>query len=56
MDLIQLIELFVDWKAASERHNTGNILKSIEINTNRYNLSPQLQKVFANTAKTLEGK
>lgn len=51
MNLIDLIEMFVDWKAASERHNDGNINKSIEINADRFKLSPQLVKILENTAK-----
>ncbi len=53
MTLLDLIEMFVDWKAASERHNNGNIRKSIEINGKRFNMSPQLINIFENTAKEL---
>jgi hypothetical protein len=53
MDLFDVIEMFFDWKAASERHNDGNIYKSIEINTKRFNLSEQLATIFKNTAKKL---
>jgi hypothetical protein len=53
MTLLDLIEMFVDWKAASERHNDGNILKSIEINGQRFEMSPQLIKIFENTAVEL---
>lgn len=52
-DLFDLIEMFFDWKAASERHNDGNILKSIEINTKRFNLSEQIVSILTNTAKRL---
>lgn len=55
MTLIDLVEMLVDWKAASERHNDGNILKSIEINGNRFDLSPQLIRILENTAKTSFG-
>ncbi len=41
MNLIDVLEMLCDWKAASERHNNGNIRKSIEINANRFGLSPQ---------------
>ena len=51
MTLLDLIEMFCDWKAASERHHTGNILKSIEINADRFGISPQLVRIFENTAK-----
>lgn len=53
MNLIDLLEMISDWKAASERHNDGNIRKSIEINANRYNISPQLTKILENTADFL---
>lgn len=51
MNLVDLIEMLVDWKAASERHNDGNILKSIEKNADRFRMSPQLVRIFENTAK-----
>lgn len=54
MNLIDLLEMFCDWKAASERHNNGNIKKSIEVNGNRFNLSPQLIRIFENTIDILE--
>lgn len=53
MNLIDLFEMICDWKAASERHNDGNIRKSIEHNANRFNMSPQLVKIFENTANLL---
>lgn len=55
MNLIDLVEMLCDWKAASERHNDGNIRKSIEINADRFRMSPQLVKVFENTADLLFG-
>lgn len=54
MSLIDLIEMFVDWKAASERHNDGNIKKSIEINGKRFEMSPQLIRIFENTVKIFD--
>lgn len=53
MTLLDLIEMLTDWKAASERHNDGNILKSIELNGQRFEMSPQLIRIFENTAKEL---
>lgn len=55
MDLLDIVEMFFDWKAAGERHNDGNIFKSIEHNTTRFNLSPQLASIFKNTARNLWG-
>ena len=54
MSLLDLIEMFCDWKAASERHDDGDILKSIEINKDRFNMSPQLVSIFKNTVKETE--
>lgn len=53
MDLFDLIEMFCDWKAAGERHNNGNIYKSIEHNTGRFALSEQVKSILTNTAKKL---
>jgi hypothetical protein len=53
MTLIDLLEMFCDWKAASERHNDGNIKKSIEINSSRFDMNHQLVKIFENTAKEM---
>ena len=53
MTLLDLIEMICDWKASSERHNDGNIRKSIEINGKRFEMSPQLIKIFENTADFL---
>lgn len=54
MDLVDLIEMFCDWKAATERHNDGSLEKSIGINAKRFNISPQLERIFHNT-RTLMG-
>jgi hypothetical protein len=50
MDLYDIIEMFLDWKAATERHADGDILKSIEINKGRFKMSEQLYEIFLNTA------
>jgi hypothetical protein len=55
MTLVDVLEMLADWKAASERHNNGNILKSIEINGARFDLSPQLVRILENTAKMYLG-
>jgi len=52
-DLFDLIEMFLDWKAATERHADGNIMKSIEINKIRFGLSDQICEIMKNTANTL---
>lgn len=54
MDLIQLLEMFCDWKASTLRHHDGNLRKSIVINTDRYGLSPQLVRILENTATVFD--
>ena len=51
MDFVDLIEMFCDWKAASMRHNSGNIRKSIELNKKRFKINKQLVKIFENSIK-----
>lgn len=54
MTLIDVLEMFCDWKAATLRHDNGNILKSIEINAKRFKIDPQLVKILQNTAELFE--
>ena len=51
MNLVDLVEMFCDWKASSMRHNDGNLLKSIDVNASRFNMTSQLKQIFINTAK-----
>jgi Family of unknown function (DUF5662) len=53
MNLYDLLEMFLDWKAATERHANGDIFKSIEINKERFSISQQLCDIFKNTAEKL---
>lgn len=54
MNLVDLIEMFCDWKAATMRHNDGNLRKSIEHNSARFNINPQLVRIFENTVELFE--
>lgn len=54
MTLIDIIEMFCDWKASTLRHNDGNLLKSIEINAERFNMDEQLKQILMNTARMLD--
>ena len=54
MDLFDLIEMFFDWKAASERQNDGNILVSVQKNKEKYGMSDQLLRIFENTTITCD--
>lgn len=54
MNLIDLVEMLADWKAASERQQNGNLLTSIEVNAARFKMTDQLKQILLNTAKTLD--
>lgn len=53
MSLMDLVEMLCDWKAASERHDDGNLQDSLEINKKRFNIPEPLQKILENTAREL---
>lgn len=53
MNLIDLIELICDWKAASERHADGDIYRSLKINKERFGISDQLAQILTNTVNFL---
>lgn len=54
MNLIDILEMFCDWKASSMRHNDGNLLKSIEIQQEKLGFSDDLRLVLENTAKLFD--
>lgn len=54
MNLLDVLEMLTDWKASSMRHNDGNLLKSIEINTKRFKMTKQLVDILKNTAKLFD--
>ena len=54
MTLIDLIEALADWRAASERHADGCVMKSIDINTERFGLnSVDFPRILRNTVKAM---
>lgn len=54
MNLLDLIEMFCDWKAASSRQNNGNIRKSLEVNAERFQVAEQLLSIFENTVEFID--
>ena len=54
MNLVDIMEMLCDWKAAGERQRDGNLLKSIELNAQRFGYDDQLKQIFVNTAKMLD--
>ena len=53
MTLLDLVEMLADWKAATQRHADGDILKSLEINKKRFGMSDQLAEIFENTVREM---
>lgn len=51
MDLVDIVEMLCDWKAATMRHNDGNLLRSMEINQKRFNIDGQLYDIMMNTVE-----
>jgi hypothetical protein len=55
MNLIDVLEMLCDWKAATLRTKNGDIRRSIEIQQERFGLSDQLVRLMENTIPLLEG-
>ena len=55
MNLLDLVEMMCDWKASTERHEDGDIYRSIEINQSRFGYSDDLKSILKNTADFLLG-
>jgi hypothetical protein len=54
MNLLDVFEMLCDWKAATLRHNDGDIKKSIEINSKRFKIPAKLSKIMQNTVPILD--
>ena len=50
MSLISMMEMLCDWKAATERHHDGCLMRSIEINAKRFNIPEGIVCLLKNTA------
>jgi hypothetical protein len=53
MTLLDIVEMIVDWKAASERHEDGDIRESINKNQDRFGYSDELAGLLRRTADQL---
>ena len=53
MSLVDLIEMLADWKAATERHDDGNIKKSLVFNAERFSINHDLARIMWNTVMEL---
>lgn len=53
MTLMDLCEMLADWYAASQRHDDGDLARSLGVNQERFKIEPQLQAVLDNTVRHL---
>lgn len=51
MTLVDLVEMLADWRAASERHDDGSLVRSLAIQQERFAISEQLAAILRNTAE-----
>jgi hypothetical protein len=56
MNLVDLLEMIVDWNAATQNHPKvpGDLMTSLHIATEKYKISPQLARILYNTAIDFE--
>ncbi len=53
MDLMQLVEMLADWKAATLRHDDGSLARSIEQNAERFGYGEEIKRLLRLTARRL---
>ncbi|MBW4512194.1 MAG: hypothetical protein KME64_37730 [Scytonematopsis contorta HA4267-MV1] len=54
MNLFDVLEMVIDWVAATKYRADSDISKSIEINRERFGISPQLEEIIRNTVPWIE--
>lgn len=54
MNLLDIVEMFCDWYAATKRHHDGNLRKSIKTNADRFKMSPQLVSILDNSVELFD--
>lgn len=53
MNLLDVVEMLADWKAATLRHSDGDLARSIEVNAERFGYGPEVAALLATTAHDL---
>lgn len=51
MNLIDLLEMMCDWRAAAMRHANGDMAESLKQGKKRFKIEPQLAQILDNTAR-----
>lgn len=50
MSLLDVVEMYFDWKAACRRHRGGDIEESVLVNRDRFEFSDELASILTNEA------
>lgn len=50
MTMFQLIEMIIDWYAATKKHNDGDIYQSIQHNKKQYDIEPEIVDLLTSVA------
>ena len=53
MNLLDLVEMLADWKAATLRHADGDLMRSIEQNAQRFGYGEEIARLLRTTARDL---
>lgn len=56
MNLFDLLEMLVDWKAATERHADGSMENSLDMNVGRFHISHEMYHILKNTIEYMSKK
>lgn len=54
MNILDVVEMLCDWASSCKRNKNGNLRKSIEVNGDRFGMSPQLVKILENSVPLVE--
>jgi len=54
MNLFQVTEMLCDWLAAVQRHDDGDIQRSIDINAERFGYGDEIKRLLRNTVEVLD--
>jgi hypothetical protein len=53
MNLLQMVEMLCDWKAATLRHTDGDLGRSITQSAERFGYGPEIEQLLRNTARDM---
>jgi hypothetical protein len=49
MNIIDVLEMYIDWKISVKKHSDGDLVKSLLINKDRFKMSEELYLILKNT-------